>query len=130
MASLFQKTGKNIVVVVDEFGGTAGIITIEDIIEEIFGEIVDEHDQDNEIEKQVDENTFIFSGRTEIDYLIQHHNLPLEANDEYETLAGLIIFHLEEIPEVGETIETDNATLTVLEVSDSKVDLVKIEINE
>ncbi len=126
----FTKSGRNIVVVVDEYGGTSGIITVEDIIEEIFGEIEDEHDQDNEVEKQLDENTYIFSGRTEIDYLIQHYDLPLESSDEYETLAGYIIYNLEEIPEENEKIETDKLTLTVIEVSESKIVLVKIELQD
>jgi len=126
----FSKNKRSIVVVVDEYGGTAGIITVEDIIEEIFGEIEDEHDQGNEVEKQLNENTFIFSGRTEIDHLVQQHNIPIEQSEEYETLAGYVISHLEEIPEPQEKVETDKINLTVLQVSDSKIDLIKIEVKE
>lgn len=126
----FTKNNRSIAVVVDEFGGTAGVITVEDIIEEIFGEIEDEHDIDDEVEKQLDESTYIFSGRTEIDYLIQQHGIPLETSEEYETLAGYVISHLEEIPEPDEVVETDKLTLTVVEVSDSKIDLVKVELKE
>ena len=126
----FSKSKRSIVVVVDEFGGTAGLITVEDIIEEIFGEIEDEHDLEDALEEQLDESTFIFSGRTEIDYLIQQHNIPLEEGDEYETLAGYVIFQLAEIPAAGEIVETEKLTLTVLEVLDSRISLVKIELKD
>lgn len=126
----FSKSKRNIVVVVDEFGGTEGIITVEDIIEEIFGEIEDEHDLENEFEKQIDENTFLFAGRTEIDHLIHQHDLPLEQSEEYETLAGYILAELEEIPEVNESFETDKLIITIVEVSDSRIDTVKIEYKD
>lgn len=126
----FSKSKRSIVVVVDEYGGTAGLITVEDIIEEIFGEIQDEHDVDHVVENQLDEHTFLFSGRTEIDYLIDQHNLPIEPNDEFGTLAGFVISQLEEIPEANQSFETDKLIFTVVEVSDSKIDKVKIEIKE
>ncbi|MFT5823114.1 MAG: putative hemolysin [Crocinitomix sp.] len=126
----FSKNKRNIVVVVDEFGGTSGIITVEDIIEEIFGEIEDEHDVNDGLEKQLGANKFLFSGRTEIDYLIQQHGLPLEQSDEYETLAGFVLSHLEEIPQSKETFETDKLIFTVVEVTESKIESVKIEIKE
>ncbi len=126
----FSKNKRNIVVVVDEFGGTSGIITVEDIIEEIFGEIEDEHDINEAFEKQLDENKFLFSGRTEIDHLIQQHGLPLEQSDEYETLAGYVISHLEEIPKPKESFETDKLIFTVIEVTDSKIESIEIEIKE
>lgn len=124
----FSKSKHNIVVVVDEYGGTAGLITVEDIIEEIFGEIQDEHDIDNFRESQLDERTFLFSGRTEIYHLIEHHNLPIIPNDEFGTLAGFVIAELEEIPQVNQSFETDKLIFTVVEVSDSKIDKVKIEL--
>ena len=123
----FSQTKRNIVVVVDEFGGTSGVITVEDIIEEIFGEIQDEHDRAVIIDKQLDENTFLFSGRTEIDHLVHHHELPIQISDQYETLAGFIFSELEEIPKKDESFETEKLIVTVLEVSDSRIELVKIE---
>lgn len=126
----FSKSKRSIVVVVDEFGGTSGLITVEDIIEEIFGEIEDEHDLEDAMEEQLDESTYIFSGRTEIDYLIQQHNIPLEEGDDYETLAGYVINQLAEIPAAGEVVETEKLTLTVLEVLDSRISLVKIELKD
>lgn len=126
----FSKSKRNVVVVVDEYGGTAGLITVEDIIEEIFGEIQDEHDIDNFVENQLDEHTFLFSGRTEIDHLIDHYNLPIEPNDEFGTLAGFVISQLEEIPQANQSFETDKLIFTVIEVSESKIDKVKIVIKE
>lgn len=126
----FSKTKRNIVVVVDEFGGTAGVITVEDIIEEIFGEIQDEHDHEVYVDQQLDENTFLFSGRTEIDHLVYHHELPIPVSDQYETLAGFIISELEEIPKSETTFETEKLIITVLEVTESRIDLVKIELKD
>jgi len=123
----FSQTKRNIVVVVDEFGGTSGVITVEDIIEEIFGEIQDEHDRAVTIDKQLDENTFLFSGRTEIDHLVNHHELPIQISDQYETLAGFIFSELEEIPKRDQSFETEKLIVTILEVSDSRIELVKIE---
>lgn len=123
----FSETKRNIVVVVDEYGGTSGVITVEDIIEEIFGEIQDEHDLANTTDTQLDENTFIFSGRTEIDHLINHHELPFPESDEYETLAGFIFSQLAEIPKKEESFETEKLIVTILEVTDSRIELVKIE---
>ncbi len=123
----FSQTKRNIVVVVDEFGGTSGVITVEDIIEEIFGEIQDEHDRAVIVDKQLDENTFLFSGRTEIDHLVHHHELPIQISDEYETLAGFIFSELEEIPKKDQSFETEKLVVTVLEVSDSRIELVKLE---
>ena len=126
----FSKNKRNIVVVVDEYGGTSGIITVEDIIEEIFGEIEDEHDINETFEKKLAEHIFLFSGRTEIDHLIQQHGLPLEQSDEYETLAGYVISHLEEIPKAKESFETDKLIFTVVKVTDSKIESIKIEVKE
>jgi CBS domain containing-hemolysin-like protein len=116
--------------VVDEFGGTSGIITVEDIVEEIFGEIEDEHDKDNVIEQKISDNTYLFSGRLEIDYLKDEHDIALPESSEYETLAGFVINQLEEIPKPNTVLETEDFVLTVMEVSDSKVDVIKLKVKE
>ena len=126
----FTRKKRSIAVVVDEFGGTSGLITVEDIIEEIFGEIKDEHDISQNIEEQIDEKTFVFAGRTEIDYLNDEFNFDFNENEEYDTLAGYVIHELEDIPEEGAFFENDNYAFTVTQVSESKIDLVKIEKKE
>lgn len=126
----FTKNKRSIAVVVDEFGGTSGMITIEDIIEEIFGEIKDEHDVDDRIEEKIDENNFIFSGRLEIDYINQKYGLKIEEDDQYETLAGYILNKLEDIPVVNTVFETDDLQFTVAEVSDAKIEVIKVKIKD
>jgi CBS domain containing-hemolysin-like protein len=126
----FTKQKRSIAVVVDEFGGTSGIITVEDIVEEIFGEIEDEHDKDNVIEQKISDNTYLFSGRLEIDYLKDEHDIALPESSEYETLAGFVINQLEEIPKPNTVLETEDFVLTVMEVSDSKVDVIKLKVKE
>lgn len=125
----FTKEHKSIVLVVDEFGGTSGIVTLEDILEEIFGEIDDEHDISDLIEAQISENTYNFSGRFEIDYLNEKYNLELPVCDDYETLAGLILFHNEAIPEVNEELEIEHFRIKILEASKSKIDLIQISLS-
>lgn len=129
MEQLTQKN-RSIAVVVDEYGGTSGMITMEDIIEEIFGEIEDEHDVDEFYENQINNNELIISGRIEIDYLNNKHNLQLPESEEYETIAGLILNTTEDIPQINEVIMIDNYKLEVLEVDNAKIDLVKITIKE
>jgi len=124
----FIKMGQSIAVIVDEFGGTSGIITIEDILEEIFGEIEDEHDTEELYEKKLSENDYIFSGRIEIDYLNEKYNLNLPVNDEYLTIAGFILNHTEKIPILNDRILIDHFSFNILKVSDTRVDLVKLEI--
>lgn len=126
----FTKQKRSIAVVVDEFGGTSGIITVEDIIEEIFGEIEDEHDFEEDIEQQIAESTYLFSGRLEIDYLQQEYELPIEESTEYETIAGFVIHQLEEIPKVNTIIETEDVVITVMEVSETRIDLLKVKIKD
>jgi len=128
LLSQLIKSKKSIAVVLDEFGGTSGIITIEDIIEEIFGEIEDEFDNDNTMEKKVSDTEFIFSSRLEIDFLNDKYNLNLPESDEYETLGGLIINHHESIPSANERIEFDNFKFTVLKASENRIEEVKLEI--
>jgi len=120
------KQRKTIALVVDEYGGTSGIITLEDIIEEIFGEIEDEHDTVELIERKINDNEFIFSGRLEIDYLNENYNLNIEESEEYDTLAGYIINHIEKIPELNTKVEMGGFQYTVLKVSETKIELVHI----
>ncbi len=120
----FIKKGKGVAVVVDEFGGTSGMVTIEDIMEEIFGEIEDEHDQTALIERQLGNDEFIFSGRLEIDYINEKYNLQLPESDDYETIAGLILFKHESIPNNHEIILIGDLKFKILKVSKTKIDLV------
>ena len=122
----FTSERSNLAIVTDEYGGTAGLVTLEDVIEEIFGEIEDEHDKDDWIEEKISENEYLFSARVEIDYLNETFGLKLDESDQYETLAGLIIHQLETIPEKGRTLEFNGYTITIEEVSDRKIEKVRI----
>ena len=124
----FAKQQGNIAVVVDEFGGTSGLITIEDVVEEIFGDIEDEHDQEQLLELQINENSYHFSGRQEIDYLNDEYEMNLPESTEYETLGGLILNHTETIPEEGTEIEVGKYRILVKEVSDRKIEVVELTI--
>lgn len=128
---LKQLTAKNrsIAVVVDEFGGTSGILTIEDIIEEIFGEIEDEHDSEDLYEKQINDE-LIFSGRLEIEYINEKYNLQLPEHEEYDTLAGLVLSQTQDIPEINEVVLVEDYQLQVLEVNNAKIELIKISRKE
>lgn len=125
----FIQQQKSIAVVVDEFGGTSGIITIEDIMEEIFGEIDDEYDTDDQMEKQVKEGEYLFSARLEIDYLNERYNLNLPESEEYETLGGLILNHLESIPEKGQELQIPGFILRITQVSEKRIELVQVKIS-
>ena len=122
----FTKERKSIAWVVDEFGGTAGIITMEDVLEEIFGEIEDEYDTEEFVEKQISENEFIFSGRLELDYLCEKYELEFPEN-ESETLSGYIINYHETIPRQKERIIIDNYEFDILNVSDTRIEMVKMK---
>ncbi|MBX2846306.1 MAG: hemolysin family protein [Saprospiraceae bacterium] len=130
LLSEFKKKGRTMALVVDEYGGTAGIITFEDILEEIFGEIKDEHDEEDFIEQQLAKNEFLFSGRLEIDYLNEVYDIGLPEDGDFETLSGFIIHLRESIPEMNETISTENFDFSVLNVSNTKVETVKLTIKE
>ena len=120
------KKRKSIAVVLDEYGGTAGMMTIEDIVEELFGKIEDEHDQVNLIEHQQDDGTFVFSARLEVDYLNESHDLHLTESDHYETLGGYIVHHTEDIPQTGEVVTVDGYDFEISEVSNTKIELIKV----
>lgn len=125
---LFIQQNKSIAVVVDEFGGTSGMLTIEDIIEEIFGDIEDEHDRDDFIEEQIDANTFLFSARLEIDYLNTNYKIGIPETEDYETLAGYILHNHEDIPEVNTVIIVDNFEITVTHVTNVRIETVKLRV--
>ncbi len=117
----------NVAVVIDEFGGTAGIISLEDVLEQIFGEIEDEHDTPDLIEKQVGENEWVFSCRLEVDYLNEKYGLGIEERDEYDTLAGYIIYRYEGIPSAGEVLTLDGMQLRILRTTRSRIELAKVK---
>jgi putative hemolysin len=118
---------KSIAVVVDEYGGTAGIITVEDIIEELFGEIEDEHDSMALVEQEIESGHWRFSARLEVDYLNETYKLDLPEGEQYETLGGLVVHVAEEIPEQGEVISIEDFNLTIVEVSNTKIELVELQ---
>ena len=118
---------KSLAVVVDEYGGTSGIITIEDIVEEIFGEINDEYDKDNTTAQQINPHSYLFSARLEIDYLNQHHNLSLPEGD-YDTLGGLFLASHEQLPEVGDSVFVSNYSLQVVSKHENRIDKIKLTI--
>lgn len=129
MQSFIQQR-KSIAVVFDEFGGTSGLITIEDIMEEIFGEIDDEYDTDDFIEKKISDAEYIFSARLEIDYLNEKYNLHLPDSDEYETLGGLIINHHESIPSKNQEIFVKNYSFKIVQVSEKRIEQVQLKTLE
>ncbi len=121
---------RSIAVVLDEFGGTSGLITVEDVVEELFGEIDDEHDTEDLVEKEMGNDEFLFSARQEIDYINEKYNLELPESDNYSTLSGMVLHHLESIPEKGEVIFVDPYIIKVEDVSNSKIELLHIKITE
>ncbi|MFR9651927.1 MAG: hemolysin family protein [Rikenellaceae bacterium] len=129
--SLMQELIKhksNICVVIDEFGGTAGVISLEDALEQIFGEIEDEYDEPEMIEKEVGEGEYVLSSRLEIPYLNERYNLELEQSDDYDTLAGYIIYHHVGIPSAGERLFIDHFEIKILQTTRSRIELVKLKI--
>lgn len=126
LLNMFIREQKSIAVVVDEFGVTAGIATIEDIMEEIFGEIEDEHDHLNLKEEMVSEHEYIFSGRLEVDYVNEKYHLNLEESEEYETLAGFVLYFNENIPQEGESLVVNDMTFEILSVKNARIEEIRV----
>jgi len=126
--NILIKKGKSIAVVVDEYGGTSGMMTVEDIVEELFGEIEDEHDSVILVEENVSENFYKFSARLDVDYINEKYDINLPENENYETLGGMIVNTTEEIPDVGEEVIIDQFKIKILEASNKKIELVSVKI--
>ncbi len=124
----FIESNKGIAVVLDEFGGTAGMITIEDVTEEIVGEIVDEHDIDEVADQQIDSTTFIFPGRSYVEDINRKYSLALPESDEYETISGLLLDHLENIPKKEDVIEFEDYRFTIINVNKTTIQEVRLVI--
>lgn len=127
---LLTKQRKSIAVVLDEYGVTSGIITVEDIIEELFGEIEDEHDHNALYEQKIEEGVFEFSARLEVDYINQNYDVELPENEFYETLGGLIVNFKEEIPKQGDLIDVENYQFEIKEVSSTKIERVILRFKD
>ena len=126
--NILMKKRKSIAVVVDEYGGTSGMITVEDIVEELFGEIEDEHDSQEFLEEKINETTFNFSARLEVDYLNEEYGLSIPKSEAYETLGGFIIEHTENIPEENEVVDLEGFEIRILNTSGAKIDAVCLKI--
>ncbi len=127
LLKLFVDQNKNLALVVDEFGGTSGIVTIEDVLEEIVGDIEDEHDSSELIERKIGDNEYLFSGRIEIDYINEHYGLSLPESDDYETLAGLVLTYKGDIPKINAAIELGKYVIKVIKVSETRLELLNIK---
>ena len=125
---LFIRKKWNIAVVVDEFGGTSGMLTIEDVVEEIVGEIKDEHDQDDLVEERINEREFKLSARFEVEYLNEKYDLDIPVDDDYDTLSGFILHNTEEIPKEGQSFRIGRFHITALKVLDNRIDVVRLEL--
>ena len=129
MRNLMQQK-KSLAIVVDEFGGTAGLVTLEDLVEEIFGDIEDEHDTQNLVARRVGENEYEFSGRMEIGRINEEFGLDIPESDDYQTIAGYILYHYQTLPRLGETVEIKNYRFTILRRKATKIELVRMKIEE
>lgn len=127
---LFMQEKKSVAVVVDEFGGTSGMVTLEDLVEEIFGEIEDEHDLTSRVAERVAENEYLLSGRMEIDTLNEQFELDLPESDEYVTVAGFILHHYRNFPKINETLEIGRFTFKIVRMTATKIDLVRMKVSD
>lgn len=131
LLNILTKKRKSMAVVLDEYGGTSGIITVEDIIEELFGEIEDEHDLDEElIDEQIEDNIFLFSARLEVEFLNEKYNLNIPESDSYSTLGGFIVHNTKEIPQNEEKIQIENFEITIHSATNKKIELVRFSVQE
>jgi CBS domain containing-hemolysin-like protein len=128
---ILTKKRKSVAVVLDEYGGTSGMITVEDIVEELFGEIEDEHDSTEELlEKRIEDDVYLFSARLDVEYLNQTYKLQIPESDSYGTLGGYIVYHSKEIPSQGDQITIDKIRFTIEEATNKKIEVVKMNILE
>lgn len=130
LMKLFMQQKRSLAVVVDEFGGTSGIVALEDLVEEIFGEIEDEHDTTSYVAKSLGNNEYIFSGRLEIEKANELFSLELPESDEYQTIGGLILHQYQSIPKAHDIITLDKFQFRIIKVTTTKIELVKLKVNE
>ena len=130
MMEKLLKQKRSVAIVVDEFGGTAGLVTLEDLVEEIFGEIEDEHDRMRFIAKEIEPGVYQFSGRMEIEEINEEYPLELPESDEYQTLAGYLLYQMEVVPQSGDKIEVDGRVFTIEKMVGARIDLVRVEVKE
>ena len=128
LMKLLMQDKKSLAVVVDEFGGTAGIVTLEDLVEEIFGEIEDEHDIRSYVAQKVNEHEYLLSGRMEIDTVNEKFGLELPESDDYVTIAGLILHAYQKFPKLNETITIEHYTFKIIKVTANKIELVRLKV--
>lgn len=126
LLNILTKKRKSLAVVIDEYGGTSGIVTIEDIIEELFGEIEDEHDDEEElIEKELGEGVYLFSARLDVEYVNEEYGLEVPESDSYSTLGGFVVYNTKEIPKAGERVKFDHFEILIEMASNKKIELIK-----
>ena len=127
---ILTKKRKSMAVVMDEYGGTSGIVTVEDIIEELFGEIEDEHDLEELIEEKRKDNSYLFSARLNVEYVNQKYSLKIPESDSYVTLGGFIVHATKEIPQEGQELNLHNFKILIREASNKKIELNEVRIRE
>lgn len=131
LLDILTKKRRSMAVILDEYGGTSGLITVEDIIEELFGEIEDEHDLEEEnIDEEIERGVFLFSARLDVEFINQKYNLEIPESDSYSTLGGFIVDHTKDIPQNGEKIAVENFEITIHSASNKKIELVKLSLSE
>ena len=128
LMKLLMQEKKSLAVVVDEFGGTSGIVTLEDLVEEIFGEIEDEHDMKSHVAKKVSDNEYLLSGRMEIDTLNEMFGLDLPESDDYVIIAGFILHFYQKFPKLNETVQIDKYSFKIIKVTATKIELVRMKV--